>query len=74
MVWRRHRDQLRQRSVTDSEATCVIASTVSIPHYCNMLVPDESIDSPASETEESGPVKHPPPCRNPKRKCTQPKR
>ena len=62
----------RQRSVTDSEAVRVIASTVSIPHYCDLLVPDDSIDSPASE--ESGPVKHSPPFRNPKRKCTQPMR
>ena len=74
MVWRRHQDKLRQRSVTDSEATRIIASTVSIPRYCDMLVADNSTDSPASETEESGPVKHPPPCRNPKHKCTQPKR
>ena len=54
--------------------TCHCFSTVSIPHYCDLLVPDDSIDSPASETEESEPVKHPPPCKNPKHTCTQPKR
>ena len=74
MVWRRHQDQLRQHSVIDSEGTHVIAPSVSITQYYDLMDPDESTDSSANETEESGPVKHPPPCGNPKHKCTQPKR
>ena len=74
MVWRRHQDQLRQRSVIGSEAACAIAQSVSIPYYYDLLIPDDSTASAANETEESGPVKHPLPCRNSKRKRTQPKR
>ena len=52
--------------------TCVIAPLVIIPHYYDLLVPDDSDDSPANETKENGLLKHPPPCRNPKRKHTYP--
>ena len=66
---------MRQRSVIDSEATCVIAPTVSTPHYLDLLFPDDSTDqdSQAIETEESRPVEHSPPRRNPKHKRTQPR-
>ena len=79
MVWRRHQDQLRQRSVIDSDATRVVAPTISIPHYPDALVSDNFTDnqtneSQANDTEESRPAEHPPPRRNPKRKCSQPKR
>ena len=75
MIWRKHQDHLRQRSVIDSEATCVIAPTVSTPHYPDLLFPDDSTDqdSQTIETEESRPVEHPPPRRNPKRRRTQPR-
>ena len=72
MVWRRHQDQLRQHSVIDSEATHVIAPSVSISHYCDLMGSDDSTDSASNETEESRPVKHPPPHKNPKHKCAQP--
>lgn len=74
MVWRRHQDHLRQHSVTNSEATLVIAPTVSNPQYSDLVVPDYSTDSQANETEESRPAEHPPPHRNPNRKRTKPKR
>ena len=69
MVWRRH---LRQCFVIDSQATRAIAPSVNITHY-DLMGPDDFIDSVSNETEENRLVKHPP-CRNPKRKCAQPKR
>ena len=72
MVWRRHQDQLRKRSVIDSQATRVTAPSVNIPQY-DLMGPDDSTDSASNETEESRPPKDPP-RRNPKRKRNQPKR
>ena len=61
-----------EKTPRPTEATfCVIAPSVSFSHYCDLMDSDDSTDSASNETEESRPVKHPPPHRNPKCKYTQ---
>ena len=78
MIWRRHQDHLRERSVIDSEAKRATAPAVSLPiDYPDLSVPDESTNDESNGenvTEGTRSVEHPPPCRNPKHNRKQPER
>lgn len=79
MIWRRHQDHLRQRSVIDSEAKRAVNPSIGNPlliEYPDLLIPDDSSSIEANDTSltKGTKVVRPSPRRNPKRTRTQPKR